>query len=159
MTNEKQQLLDCPLPKDEKRFKTKYIKHGDCWIWIGSFNGKKGYGKMLLRGKLELAHRISYSWYRGHIPTGMTIDHMCNNKACVNPEHLEVATQKDNNLRGNSLTAKNKRKTHCARGHEFTEDNVKIIIRRTSTRRVCKKCHRQNVRATKRRRRERTKQK
>lgn len=92
-----------------------------CWEWIaGKATG--GYGCIKLGRKQYVAHRLMYEAMRG--PIKYTIDHLCRNRACVNPQHMEDVTNKVNILRGESIPAKNARKTHCKRGHEFTEANT-----------------------------------
>ena len=66
-----------------------------CWLWLGPKN-TKGYGHFLLDGKMVMAHRYSYESLVGVIPTGLQIDHLCFNKSCVNPKHLEPVTNREN---------------------------------------------------------------
>lgn len=108
------------------RFASKVkINHGNgCWEWQGV--KLRGYGQCSIRnpsGKrfdTKQAHRISYIGTCGDIKDDLTIDHLCRNRGCVNPSHLEPVTRTENVLRGDSVTAINKRKTHCIRGHEFS---------------------------------------
>lgn len=81
-----------------------------CWV-IHNIE-KNGYGKISLCGKKIWAHRASYEMYRGPIPKGFDLDHLCRNPACVNPEHLEIVTRQQNVNRGNG-----RRKVFCKRGH------------------------------------------
>lgn len=82
-----------------KRFLSKILKTPNCWIWK-AYIGKNGYGEIGLGDrKLFLAHRISYELHKGKIPNGLHIDHLCFNRACVNPNHLEAVSQKVNNQR------------------------------------------------------------
>jgi len=106
-----------------------------CWNWTG-FIRKDGYGELRSRGKLYLAHRISYELFVGIIPEDLVIDHKCRNKKCVNPNHLEVVTQRENLLRGEGPTAQNAGKTHCLRGHLLFGSNSYI----SQGRRRCRKC-------------------
>jgi len=123
--------------KDLQRFWNKVKKSNNCWLWIASVN-YKGYGEFRFKKKLVKAHRFSYEISKGFIPKDMTIDHLCRNRACVNPEHLECVPMKENVLRGISFSAINSRKTHCKRGHEFTKENT--IIRKLGREcRICKK--------------------
>lgn len=109
-----------------------------CWLWMGSLNGARGYPTI---GKGQLAHRVSYQLFKGDIPPGLTIDHLCRTKICVNPDHLEAVSLRENILRGDGLAAKCQRKTHCMRGHAFTPDNTLLFIGRNgSTYRSCKAC-------------------
>ena len=108
-----------------QRFNQRYIPvtESGCWLWTyGCTND--GYGALYVDGKQTYAHRFSYELHRGHIPAGLTIDHLCRVRCCVNPEHLEVVTNKENVLRGESPLANNARKTHCNNGHLFSEDNI-----------------------------------
>lgn len=108
-----------------------------CWRWTAS---KKmgGYGQYQLEGWPQLAHRVAYEYLVGPIPAGLTIDHLCRNRWCVNPEHLEPVTQRENNLRGGSLVALNARKTHCKRGHPLSGPN--LYIHPTAGARQCRIC-------------------
>ena len=85
-----------------------------------------------------LAHRFFYEkYYSRRIPSGMTVDHLCRNRACVNPEHMEVVTNKENVLRGVGLSALNYRKTECFHGHQYTPANTKL---NTKGHRLCVTC-------------------
>lgn len=87
------ELLTCP-----KIMPARFVKYidfvGDCWVWKGA-KQSNGYGHLVVNGKHILAHRFSYSFQYGGIPEGMTIDHKCKNRACVNPYHLRPMTQKE----------------------------------------------------------------
>lgn len=107
-----------------------------CRLWLGD-SVKGGYGRCQVRGKKFLAHRLSYFVYKGIIPDGYTVDHLCNNPQCINPLHLEAKTQKENNLRADSFSTINAAKTHCPVGHEFTEQNT---FRYKDGRRGCRIC-------------------
>jgi hypothetical protein len=94
-----------------------------CWLWRGYIDSK-GYGRVgMSRGQMPLAHRVVYEILVGPIESE-TLDHLCRNRACVNPAHLEEVSMNENWRRGESLTAINSRKTHCVRGHEFTSENT-----------------------------------
>ena len=114
-----------PLPTNEERFFKKVKKTAYCWEWLGCKNGT-GYGWFGMNKEIMGAHRASYELFVGKIPKGMTIDHKCRNRSCVNPKHLRVMSFKENNAIGNSPSAINARKTHCKRGHEFTKENTYI---------------------------------
>lgn len=133
-----QELKKCPsiMPT---RFINKIQFTKDCWLWIGA-KQSKGYGHININGKNILAHRFSYSFNYGGIPKRMTIDHKCRNRLCVNPYHLRLMTQKDNNLCGESPPSVNKRKTHCIHGHEFNIENTRIKHRKDGDHRECRKC-------------------
>lgn len=100
----------------------------DCWDWYGSTD-KDGYGVKsgTFDGKRtsKRAHRLVYSALRGSVPDDMVIDHLCENRKCVNPEHMEITTNRENVLRsGVSKAGINARRTHCTNGHEFTTENT-----------------------------------
>lgn len=87
-----------------------------CWRWMAAVDDK-GYGRVGFEGAVRLAHRVVYALFRGPIPDGFTLDHLCRNRACVNPAHLEPVTSRENTVRGMGPTAINTRKTQCPRGH------------------------------------------
>ena len=115
-----------------------------CWNWIGhKING--GYGRISVNHKNKLAHRTSYELLIGKIPDGLVINHICRNRGCINPEHLEPVTQKENvrqGLTGFKTGLKNRAKTQCPKGHKYTPDNLVKTNRRS-----CRTCHNVNQRA------------
>lgn len=102
-----------------------------CWQWTGRLD-IDGYGGISVRGAKLLAHRFSWIVFRGEIPAGLTLDHLCRNRACVNPDHLEPVDLRTNILRGTSLSAQRARQTKCQRGHALDGG--------TPRRRKCKTC-------------------
>jgi len=106
-----------------------------CWVWNGYTKG--WYANISVDGKSKKAHRVSYEAFVGPIPDGKQIDHLCRNKSCVNPTHLEPVSQRENILRSDSMPAKNVLKTHCYKGHEFTGENT---YRDREGNRSCKAC-------------------
>lgn len=122
-----------------------------CLIWGGYC--LKGYPQTNIRGVSRLVHRVLYFVERGQIPEEMQIDHSCNNTKCLNIDHLQLATAKENTLRSTNPCARHSQKEVCKNGHEF--DVVRIREGRTS--RVCRTCARISHRESKRRIRERNK--
>lgn len=99
-------------------------ERGDgCWEWLGN-KTLDGYGRLQVGGSRRRAHRIAYELARGPIPPGLVLDHLCRNRSCVNPEHLEPVTDRENILRGNGLAACAAARDTCARGHPLTDDNT-----------------------------------
>lgn len=96
-----------------------------CWVWQGSMY-PNGYGRYYIEGIERLTHRWMYEQLVGPIPDGLTLDHLCRVRACVNPAHLEPVTQRENILRGTGPSAIQSRQTHCIRGHEFTPENTHV---------------------------------
>lgn len=133
----------------EERFWVKVNKQAPngCWEWIGAMSGN-GYGSIRIDHKARNAHRVSYELVVGLIPEGLTLDHLCRNRACVNPEHLEPVTIGVNTLRGESVSAINARKTHCVNGHEFTLENTYIRRQKGGYGRMCRECGRDSRRRT-----------
>ena len=120
-----------------ERFWAKVRKTDTCWEWTAQRNW--GYGRFALtHRKMVRAHRFSYELHKGPIPQGLVIDHLCRNKACVNPDHLELVTNRENVLRGVGTSAVNAKKTHCKRGHHLSGDNLYVNPRDGS--RHCRSC-------------------
>jgi hypothetical protein len=110
-----------------------------CWIWQRATSAD-GYGRVSVGGKVIPAHRRAYELLVGPIPKGLTIDHLCRNRPCVNPDHLEPVTNRENILRGNTLPAANAAKTHCKYGHPFSPENTWHDLKRGW--RKCRTCMR-----------------
>lgn len=109
-------------------------RSGDCWIWTGHI-GDAGYGRIYYDRKLHYTHRLAYECFVGTIPDGLHIDHLCRNRACCNPFHLEAVTPQENVLRGVSPGARNRRSPICLYGHSYA---IYGTIR--SGRLVCRHC-------------------
>ncbi len=90
-----------------------------CWRW-NLFIDQHGYAKCAPRFGSTFAHRATYELWRGEIPPGLQIDHLCRVRDCVNPWHLEIVTCRENHERGKG----NMTKTHCPAGHEYSDDNT-----------------------------------
>lgn len=104
-----------------------------CWEWLGSQNNR-GYGVFWFNSLPTLSHRFIYEYYHGKIENTLEIDHLCRNRDCCNPEHLEAVTHSTNIMRGDH---QNRKVTHCPRGHEYNEENT----RHTKVgSRICRKC-------------------
>lgn len=110
------------------RFEMKYVTepNSGCWLWMG---GLKPHGYGSFRNELGVvvpAHRYSYELHKNVIPPGLELDHLCRNRCCVNPDHLEPVTSTVNVLRGMGAGAIYARRTHCERGHLMLGDNLRI---------------------------------
>ena len=118
----------------EDRLAAKYVvAESGCWEWLAN-RSQKGYGRFKVAGRYEQAHRVSYELARGPIPEGLVVDHLCRNRGCVNPDHMEPVTNAENIARGTWAT-----RTHCLRGHAYTPENT---IRNTYGYRACQACRR-----------------
>lgn len=107
-----------------------------CWVWRGAI-ARPGYGRFFLGTTVQWAHRCAYILLIGPIPKGTEIDHLCRNLLCVNPEHLEAVSHRENVRRGNA--GKNwSAKTHCPQGHTYTDENTY----RWNNMRFCRTCQR-----------------
>jgi len=119
----------------EERFWAKVDKSGECWLWTAG-KDRDGYGSFWFKNQTTRAHRFIYEFLVKVIPSGLTLDHICRKRSCVNPTHLEEATFRENALRGFGPAAINFRKTHCQHGHAFTPPNT--YWRPLGGRRCCK---------------------
>ena len=108
----------------EERFWEKVDAAGDCWEWTACRN-EHGYGSFVTeRPKKVKAHRMAWELLVGPIPDGMVLDHLCRNPRCVNPDHLEVVTQRINMLRGYGIARRAANATHCPQGHPYNAENT-----------------------------------
>jgi len=120
------------------------LQENGCWDWVGPLS-KDGYGRIWNGTHNIRAHRFVFEQHKWPIPDGLTLDHLCRNRACVNPDHLEPVSNKDNVLRGFGPPARNARKNSCIHGHPL--DGTRLAegrwIRYCKT---CRKTHAQRCR-------------
>lgn len=129
------------------RFWAKVEVSETCWEWQG-YRTRLGYGQIKVAGRVVYAHRFALEASGEVLDDALVVDHLCRNRACVRPSHLEQVSQRVNVLRGESPMAHQARQAECKRGHAFTDDNT--ITDRVGKRR-CRTCHlawrRENERA------------
>lgn len=117
--------------------KTVFNTETGCWEWTAS-QTPGGYASFPVPGLASTAHRAAYLLMAGPIPAGLHLDHICRNKLCVNPDHLEPVTQAENNRRAGAA------RTRCSQGHEYTPANT---YRRSNGSRDCRACNRDRANA------------
>lgn len=127
-----------------QRFWDKVEKTESCWNWT-AYKDRDGYGHFKTDKISHYAHRFSYELFKNKIPQDKELDHLCRNRKCVNPNHLEVVTHKENMLRGESIQTKNAQKTHCVNGHEFNEENTYVWKNNNRRCRVCNRNVKRNM--------------
>ena len=121
------------------RFFNRLVVGDGCWH-IGGALAPNGYSRISREpGTMVYGHRVSYEIFVGPISPGLCIDHLCRNRACVNPSHMEQVTRGENVLRGVGISAMNASKTHCHRGHELVGANLANTPSRIGSR-VCREC-------------------
>ena len=132
-----------PTPAPE-RFWPKVDKSGDCWVWLAG-KDSHGYGVFSIPSKSVGAHKFAYELLVDKVPKGMELDHLCRNRGCVNPKHMEVVTARTNTLRGEGITAYWARRTHCLHGHKYTPKNTYTAPNKPNAR-FCRTCRREWLR-------------
>lgn len=128
-----------------------------CWLWMGC--QRRGYGGYRVGGKgsaFRGAHRVAYETLVGDVSSGLQLDHICRNRDCVNPAHLEPVTARENTLRGQTPAARNAAKTHCPKGHAYDAENTHLDETTGRHIRVCRACGRENMRRFRAKQREAT---
>lgn len=110
---------------DIDRFWSKVERGDGCWLWRAGLT-TNGYGKYWVADTTVVAHRYAYELLVGAIPAGAQLDHLCRNRRCVRPDHLEPVTSRENNLRGIGHAARNAAKSSCVNGHAFTPENTYV---------------------------------
>lgn len=120
----------------------RFYNGSPCWEWTGTKNS--GYGAVSWKGKMLTTHRFFYAWLVAPVPpyisgeSNIEIDHLCRNRACANPAHLELVPHKINTHRGTSFSAIYAQMSACKNGHPFSEENTRFTARQ----RVCRECER-----------------
>ena len=112
-------------------------RNSECWEWTGTI--ERGYGKFAIKGVSKRVHRVVYEAFFGPVPEGLVLDHLCRNRKCANPWHLEAVTSQENILRGTGASARNAVKTHCSRGHKFNSKHARY----SKKGRYCRTCQTQ----------------
>lgn len=123
---------DGPLPRED----TLAAGKGPCWLWTAGCC-PKGYGRVYRDGASRLAYRVIYELEIRRVPDGLELDHLCRNRSCVNPGHLEAVSPRTNKLRGVGAAAQAARRTHCVNGHPFAGHNLRVDPRGY---RICRAC-------------------
>lgn len=116
-----------------------------CWLWLGG-TFRNGYAHVRVGGKSRLGHIVMYELFKGAVPAGLQLDHLCRVRSCINPDHLQPVTARENMRRSPvALAGINAKKTACIHGHNFTEENTGWW----AGKRYCRECSRQRDRIRK----------
>jgi hypothetical protein len=107
-----------------------------CWVWLAATTSG-GYGQVQVNGGRRVAHRVVYELMVGAVPVGLELDHLCRNRPCVNPTHLEPVTHSENCRRSPLMGRVNRSKTRCPAGHPYAEQNTYV---RRNGHRMCRTC-------------------
>lgn len=125
-----------------ERFLKRVEVTSGCWIWKSSVDKRAGYARISDNGKQWLVHKWVWEQMGFRVPDGFELDHLCRNRRCVNPFHVEPVTHRENLLRGEGFPARNAQKTTCAKGHPYAGDNLYLTPREGHRR--CRQCNRDN---------------
>jgi len=133
-------------------FRTTVAASG-CWECSYSQDGN-GYAQVSFLSRMESVHRVMYVAAKGLIPSALQIDHLCRNRGCCNPAHLEAVPSRENTMRGETIIARNAAVTHCPQGHRYSPDNAFPCDIRRGKQRRCRACH--LIKTSERKRRQRS---
>lgn len=125
-------------PRDIYFWENIEVRESGCWQWVGA-EYPNGYGHFVVSNKPRISttpHRWSYERIVGRVPSGLDLDHLCRNRLCANPAHLEPVTRAENLRRSPIMGRANSRKTHCPAGHEYAGENLYVV----AGRRQCVAC-------------------
>ncbi|MGR3504897.1 MAG: HNH endonuclease signature motif containing protein [Paracoccaceae bacterium] len=128
--------------------KLEQLRNSPCWEWPSTIS-PNGYGKRIVNGKQKLIHRLTYASIFGEIEQKMHCDHLCRNKKCCNPWHIEVVTARENILRGVGASAINFKKKKCKHGHKLSSKNTYV----NNGWRTCRTCKNERMRRYRREKR------
>lgn len=135
-----------PKPRPiEDRFWEKVDASGDCWEWTAA-TMKGDYGAFWDATATRAAHVVAWELLVGPMPVGLQLDHLCQNPLCVNPDHLEPVTPRENTHRSHGPTGVNARRTHCSKGHALTDENVRLRRTPHGWARQCRTCDKEYAR-------------
>lgn len=124
-----------------ERIEQKYIPepNSGCWLWTGALS-TGGYGMIGTNKKVRYAHKLLFEEKFGPVPEGLELDHLCRVRGCVNPDHLEAVTRRENIMRGIGPSAMQAKQTHCKNGHPLSGENLVTNKGKYGPMRQCKTC-------------------